>query len=124
LKKNEIIGEGRQDKSLEELTLSQTQGKYELVQLATRWAQEIKTRENRPETPQEILQLALLEILRGDISLEQVEKLPPLTIISMDAKAPEAKSSNAKDVAAVARELGIKEEKGSKGAKEKSEKKK
>jgi DNA-directed RNA polymerase subunit K/omega len=74
--------------NLNQLILDRSKDKYRLVLLSLRWAQEIKQREQSADTPQEILNRALKEILTGQVSLEEVEKLAPLP--KPEPKAPEA----------------------------------
>lgn len=69
--------------------------KYRLVPLAIRWAVEVKGRDQEShETPTEILDKALKEILSGQVTLDTIEKMPPPPKI--DKKAEAAKISEVK----------------------------
>ncbi len=48
-----------------------------MVSLATRWAKEIRQRDQSALPAQELLDLALREIMTQKVSLEEIEKLPP-----------------------------------------------
>ena len=65
------------DAPLSQLLLTVRHDKYRLIALATRWAQEIKHRDQSPLPPQELLAQSLREILGKKVSLEDIEKLPP-----------------------------------------------
>lgn len=65
--------------SLEKLLLDKVHGKYKLVLLAIRWAYEIQKREEFKGKPfSVVVDVALAELLTGDVKLAEVEKLPPL----------------------------------------------
>ncbi|MBI4386590.1 MAG: hypothetical protein HY551_04350 [Elusimicrobia bacterium] len=62
-------------KSVEQLVLDQMVGKYDLVPLASVWALELRRREeNRHLSQPEILDLALRDILTGQIAPEEIRK--------------------------------------------------
>lgn len=82
--------------SLNQLILDRSKDKYRLVQLALRWAQEIKQRDQLNEPPQEVLQRAVKEILAGQVEIETIEKLPPLP--KMEAKPLDILKGDMKDV--------------------------
>ncbi|HMU75241.1 MAG TPA: hypothetical protein PLM37_10425 [Elusimicrobiota bacterium] len=65
------------DAPLSQLLLDCTKEKYRLVSLATRWAQEVKVRDQSTLQPQELLDVALREIMLKKVTLEAIEKLPP-----------------------------------------------
>jgi DNA-directed RNA polymerase subunit K/omega len=66
------------DAPLAQLILDCKADKYRMVSLATRWAVEVQKRESQtPHQPEELVAMALKEILSGKISMEDVEKLPP-----------------------------------------------
>lgn len=65
------------DVPLSQLLLTVRHEKYRLIALATRWAQEIKHRDQSPLPPQELLAQSLREILGKKVALEDIEKLPP-----------------------------------------------
>jgi DNA-directed RNA polymerase subunit K/omega len=67
----------KNDIPLSQLMLERSHDKYRLVHLAMRWAQEIKVRDQSSDPTQEIVSRALKEILTGQVSLEDIEKLPP-----------------------------------------------
>lgn len=65
------------DAPLSQLLLTVTHDKYRMISLVTRWAKEIKHRDQSTLQPQELLAQALREILGKKVSLEDIEKLPP-----------------------------------------------
>lgn len=65
------------DVPLSQLLLTITHDKYRMVSLVTRWAKEIKHRDQSNLQPQELLAQSLREILGKKVTLEQIEKLPP-----------------------------------------------
>jgi hypothetical protein len=66
------------DAPLSQLLQVVTHDKYRVISLATRWAQEIKQRDQATALPpQELLAQSLREILGKKVSLEEIEKLPP-----------------------------------------------
>ncbi len=68
----------KKSKSLKEMLLNCSKEKYRLVSLATRWAYEIKTRDQETLPVQELVNKALKEILTGQVAPETIEKLPPV----------------------------------------------
>jgi DNA-directed RNA polymerase subunit K/omega len=66
------------DLPLSQLLLDVRQGKYKLVGQAVRWAYEVKKRDQSTEPAIEILNKALKEILAEQVSIEDIEKLPPV----------------------------------------------
>lgn len=66
------------DLPLSQLLLDIKQGKYKLVGQAVRWAYEVKKRDQSTEPAIEILNKALREILIETVSIEDIEKLPPI----------------------------------------------
>ena len=84
-KKEEKAGHGGNPNTpLPQLLLDCTKDKYRLVTLATRWAQEVKQRDQVSGTAQELINMALKEILTGQVTPETIEKLPP--IVKVDKK--------------------------------------
>lgn len=80
-KKKEAVPENvsKADLPLSQLMLDCRKDKYRIVTLAIRWSAEVKKRDQQsPETPTELLNRALKEVLVGTVSLEEIEKLPPL----------------------------------------------
>jgi len=66
------------DAPLSQLLQVVTHDKYRVISLATRWAQEIKQRDQATTLPpQELLAQSLREILGKKVTLEEIEKLPP-----------------------------------------------
>jgi hypothetical protein len=65
------------DAPLSQLLLTVTHDKYRMISLVTRWAKEIKHRDQSTLQPQELLAQSLREILGKKVSLEDIEKLPP-----------------------------------------------
>ncbi|MBI4425743.1 MAG: hypothetical protein HY554_18580 [Elusimicrobia bacterium] len=66
--------EEMKDRSIEQLILDQADGKYGLVPLASTWALVLRRREEfRHLTQPEILDLALRQVLSGEIGEEQVK---------------------------------------------------
>lgn len=62
---------------LSQLLLTITHDKYRMVSLVTRWAKEIKHRDQSALQPQELLAQSLREILGKKVTLDAIEKLPP-----------------------------------------------
>ncbi len=62
---------------LNQLLLTITHDKYRMISLVTRWAKEIKHRDQSTLQPQELLAQSLREILGKKVTLEAIEKLPP-----------------------------------------------
>jgi DNA-directed RNA polymerase omega subunit len=79
-KKEEKVSENHKktDVPLSSLLLDCSKDKYRLVALATRWAHELKHRDQDPLPPQMLLDKALREILTGLVDMEEIEKLPPV----------------------------------------------
>jgi hypothetical protein len=65
------------DAPLSQLLLTITHDKYRMISLVTRWAKEIKHRDQSTLQPQELLAQSLREILGNKVSLDAIEKLPP-----------------------------------------------
>lgn len=65
------------DTPLNQLVQDCVKDKYRMISLTTRWAQEIKQRDQSTLLPQELLNQSMREILSKKISLEEIEKLPP-----------------------------------------------
>jgi hypothetical protein len=65
--------------SIEEILLDVKSGKYKLIPVATRWIAEIsKKEEYKYFTFNQLLEAALKDILTGKVSIEEIEKLPPI----------------------------------------------
>jgi DNA-directed RNA polymerase subunit K/omega len=65
------------DAPLSQLLLTITHDKYRMISLVTRWAKEIKQRDQSNLQPQELLAQSLREILGKKVTLDAIEKLPP-----------------------------------------------
>ncbi|MBK8575753.1 MAG: hypothetical protein IPN90_08765 [Elusimicrobia bacterium] len=65
------------DAPLSQLLLTITHDKYRMISLVTRWAKEIKHRDQSNLQPQELLAQSLREILGKKVTLDAIEKLPP-----------------------------------------------
>lgn len=66
------------DLPLSQLLLDCQKDKYHLVGWAIRWAHEVKKRDQSVEPAPEILNKALKEILAEQVSVQDIEKLPPI----------------------------------------------
>ena len=63
-------------KTTEELILNFGKGKYSAIPMAALWAKELKKREeNRHLTPAELLDLALREVLGGEVDWKDLKKV-------------------------------------------------
>ena len=77
-------------KTTEELILNFGKGKYSAIPMAALWAKELKRREeNRHLTPAEILDLALREVLGGQVDWKDLKKFAT----AVEADAAEAAAS-------------------------------
>lgn len=66
------------DAPLAQLILDCKADKYRMVSLATRWAIEVQKKDEfNGLQPEELVSVALKEILNGTISMEEIEALPP-----------------------------------------------
>lgn len=74
----EIPAVNKADLPLSQLLLDCPKDKYRLVGLAIRWAHEVKKRDQSTEPAPELLNRALKEILAEQVSLDEIEKLPPV----------------------------------------------
>ena len=67
--------EGAAARTLEELVLNKKSGKYPIVPLISYWAKELrKQEEHRHLTQNEILELAMTEVLGGKVSEKELAK--------------------------------------------------
>jgi DNA-directed RNA polymerase subunit K/omega len=82
--------EVKEEKDLESMILDYTKDKYKLVRTVIRWAGEIKQKQNLPDPISTLVPGALREILSGGITIEDIEKLPPLTLSASASSAPAA----------------------------------
>ncbi len=68
-------GETSADKSIESLILDFPKSKYEAIPLAAEWGQILRRKEeNRHMTPNEILEMAMRDVLSGKITWKDVRK--------------------------------------------------
>lgn len=77
--------------SLEQRVLDKKEGKYRVVELAAFWAKSLRGREeHRHLTQNELLELALEQVLSGEVSEKEVEKAkraaPPTPVAEEDGK--------------------------------------
>ncbi len=84
-------------KSLEELTLDSPLNKYELINSVMRWAQELKQKGLVVGDPRQVLEQALKDIIAGQISVEQIRKLPALMKLDEDKEKPEKYSKGERE---------------------------
>lgn len=62
--------------SLEQLVLDRKEGKYRIVELAAFWTKQLRLKEeHRHLTQTEVLELALYQVLSGEVTEKEVEKL-------------------------------------------------
>jgi hypothetical protein len=74
-KKKEKESEQASQQSLEQLVLDKKAGKYSIVPLISYWAKELrKMEEHRHLTQNEILELAMSEVLSGKVSEKELGK--------------------------------------------------
>ncbi len=79
-------------KTTEELILNFGKGKYSAIPMAALWAKELKRREeNRHLTPAEILDLALREVLGGQVDWKDLKKVAAVVEADADAAAAASK---------------------------------
>lgn len=89
MKKKEAEVKGA-DKSVEEMILDYSVGKYSAVPLVAFWAKELRRREeHRHLTSNEILDLSLRDVLSGDVDWKDVKKAAASAAASGGAQ-PEA----------------------------------
>jgi hypothetical protein len=80
-------------KTTEELILNFGKGKYSAIPMAALWAKELKRREeNRHLTPAELLDLALREVLAGQVDWKDLKKV---ATTAADAETVEAAKKGA-----------------------------
>lgn len=85
--------EKKAEKSLDELILNYTLSKYNAVPLAAVWAKELRRREeNRHLTINEILELALSDVLGGKVDFKDIRKLAASSALA-EANGEEAEKS-------------------------------
>lgn len=68
--------ENPKSKTLEELVLDSPLNKYQLVNAVMRWAKELKQKGTVAGDSRQLLNQALMDILSGQIGVEQIQKLP------------------------------------------------
>lgn len=73
-KKAEAVEE-KAPQSLEQLVLDKKEGKYRVVELVSYWAKSLRTKEeHRHLTQNELLELALQQVLAGAVTEKELEK--------------------------------------------------
>lgn len=74
-KKKDVKEEVAEKKTVEEMILNFPNGKYSAIPLAAMWAKVLRRREeHRHLTQNEILELALKDVLEGEIDWKDVKK--------------------------------------------------
>ena len=74
-KEPKVVAETPVVKTVDEMILNYPNGKYSAIPLAALWAKVLrKKEENRHLTPAELLDLALKEVLSGEVSWKDVKK--------------------------------------------------
>lgn len=74
-KKGKAVEEAAEPKTIEELILNSPNGKYSAIPLAAMWAKVLRRREeHRHLTSNEILDVALKDVLEGRIDWKDVKK--------------------------------------------------
>ncbi|MBI4052009.1 MAG: DNA-directed RNA polymerase subunit omega [Elusimicrobia bacterium] len=67
-----------QEKSLYQMILEQTHGKYDLVPLASQWARELKKQEEtRNLSWHKVLEIAMKDAISGKITWKNIKQLAP-----------------------------------------------
>ena len=83
------VAENTQDDiPLAGMMLGHKEHRYKISYAALRWAKEIKQKENLPDPIPAILPRALKEILTGQVTLKEIEKLPMMVKVAPPAQAP------------------------------------
>ena len=91
-KKESAKTEAEAAKSVDEMILNYPNGKYSAIPLAALWAKVLRKREiNRHLTPAEILELALKDVLGGEVGWKEVKKAMAAAGDSDEAAADEKK---------------------------------
>lgn len=79
-------------KSIEEMILNYPSGKYSAIPLAALWAKELRRREeHRHLTSNEILDLALRDVLSGDVDWKDLKKAISASSAGGEAEAADKK---------------------------------
>ncbi len=60
------------------LVLDTPLNKYDMILLARRWAHELKSKEGETRSVHELINVAIQDILSGDVSHKMVKELPAL----------------------------------------------
>lgn len=75
-KADKQAAEEKRAANLEQLVLDKKEGKYHVVQRVAYWAKQLRGREeHRHLTQNEILELALQQVLAGEVSEKEIDKL-------------------------------------------------
>ena len=78
LEASKEIANQQLDGTLEKLMLNTTFNKYDIIVLARRWAYELKAKEGETRTLQELIAVAIQDILSSRVSHKMVWDLPHL----------------------------------------------
>ena len=74
------------EKSLEELTLNSPINKYDMILLARRWAYELRSKEGETHSLQELIALAVRDVVTSNVSHKMIRELP--VVINKNSKKP------------------------------------
>jgi len=81
--------ETNQEMPIEQLLLDAKMEKYKLIAIATRWIEEISRKEEyKYLTFNQLLEVALRDILTDKVPIEYIKKLPPIDRKRMRSAAP------------------------------------
>lgn len=96
-KKAEDAAEAAKPMSLDQMVLDKKEGKYRVVELVSFWAKTLRAKEeHRHLTQNEVLELALTQVLSGEVAEKDVEKLKaaaPPTPVATEEEKPRRKLS-------------------------------
>lgn len=94
-KKKEDADEAAKPMSLDQMVLDKKEGKYRVVELVSFWAKTLRAKEeHRHLTQNEVLELALTQVLSGEVAEKDVEKLKaaaPVTPVATEDDKPRRK---------------------------------
>lgn len=95
-KAEEDAAEAKRAANLEQLILDKKEGKYAVVQRVAYWAKQLRGKEeHRHLTQNEILELALQQVLAGEVTEKDIDKLmaaAPNAGSAEEAEKPKKKS--------------------------------
>ncbi len=75
------------DEEIRKLILGTTRNRYDVILLARRWANDLKAKNERPRSVQDLIAKALNDVLTGKVTREMVKELPPI-VFPKKPKAP------------------------------------